>query len=210
MLPFELVCPTTWWIEGELDPRALMTALADVHKRHEALHARYRRADPPVALIPPNPGMPQLRLLTDTTTEQDALDQLTEALQQPLDYTQGRNGRRPHPRKDHRPHPLRHRHPPHRLRRLVTRPPHPRPQPRLHGTDVRQGPRMGPARTHAAPVRTTSTPACATPPTSGPSGPTGASSCAGCPARARPPRRSLEQAPAWGPKAGHTSPSPPT
>ncbi|WP_405095195.1 non-ribosomal peptide synthetase [Micromonospora sp. NBC_01412] len=93
MSPLEVVNPITWWVEGELDPRALMTALADVHKRHEALHARYRRADPPVALIPPNPGMPQLRLLTDTTTEQDALDQLTEALQQPLDYTQGRNWR---------------------------------------------------------------------------------------------------------------------
>ncbi|WP_433348929.1 non-ribosomal peptide synthetase [Micromonospora sp. CA-111912] len=93
MSPLEVVNPVTWWIEGELDPRALMTALADVHKRHEALRARYRRADPPVAIIPPNPGMPQLRLLTDATTEQDALDQLTEALQQPLDYTQGRNWR---------------------------------------------------------------------------------------------------------------------
>ncbi|MFI1195382.1 condensation domain-containing protein, partial [Micromonospora sp. NPDC020750] len=92
-LPLDLVCPTTWWIEGELDPRALMTALADVHKRHEALRARYRRVDPPVAILPPNPGMPQLRLLTDATTEQNALDQLTEALQQPLDYTQGRNWR---------------------------------------------------------------------------------------------------------------------
>ncbi|WP_243640298.1 condensation domain-containing protein, partial [Micromonospora sp. MW-13] len=83
----------TWWIEGELDPRALMAALGDVHKRHESLRARYRRVDPPVAIIPPNTGMPQLRLLTDATTEQDALNQLTEALQQPLDYTQGRNWR---------------------------------------------------------------------------------------------------------------------
>ncbi|MFG3423344.1 amino acid adenylation domain-containing protein [Micromonospora sp. NPDC048063] len=92
-LPFELVCPTTWWIEGELDLRALMAALGDVHRRHEALHARYRRVDPPVAVIPPNPGMPQLRLLTDATSEQEALDQLAEAVQQPLDYTQGRNWR---------------------------------------------------------------------------------------------------------------------
>ncbi|MFG1780776.1 condensation domain-containing protein, partial [Micromonospora sp. NPDC049051] len=92
-LPFELVCPTTWWIEGDLDLRALMAAMGDVHRRHEALHARYRRTDPPVAIIPPNPGMPQLRLLTDATTEQDALDQLAEAVQQPLDYTQGRNWR---------------------------------------------------------------------------------------------------------------------
>ncbi|WP_431977884.1 phosphopantetheine-binding protein, partial [Micromonospora haikouensis] len=57
-LPFELVCPTTWWVEGELNLRALMAALGDVHRRHEALHARYRRVDPPVAIIPPNPGMP--------------------------------------------------------------------------------------------------------------------------------------------------------
>ncbi|MFG1780426.1 condensation domain-containing protein, partial [Micromonospora sp. NPDC049051] len=92
-LPFDLVCPTTWWIEGDLDLRALMAAMGDVHRRHEALHARYRRTDPPVAIIPPNPGMPQLRLLTDATTEQDALDQLADAVQQPLDYTQGRNWR---------------------------------------------------------------------------------------------------------------------
>ncbi|MFC8846837.1 MULTISPECIES: condensation domain-containing protein [unclassified Micromonospora] len=70
-----------------------MAALGDVHRRHEALHARYRRVDPPVAIIPPNPGMPQLLLLTDATTTQDALDQLADAVQQPLDYTQGRNWR---------------------------------------------------------------------------------------------------------------------
>ncbi|WP_326564156.1 amino acid adenylation domain-containing protein [Micromonospora peucetia] len=93
MSPLEVVVPVTWWIEGELDLRALMAALGDVHRRHEALHARYRRVDPPVALVPPNPGMPQLRLLTDATTEQEALDQLAEAVQQPLDYTQGRNWR---------------------------------------------------------------------------------------------------------------------
>ncbi|MDT0532195.1 amino acid adenylation domain-containing protein [Micromonospora sp. DSM 115977] len=92
-LPFDLVCPTTWWIEGNLDLRALMAALGDVHRRHEALYARYRRVDPPVAVVPPKPGMPQLRLLTDATSEQEALDQLAEAVQQPLDYTQGRNWR---------------------------------------------------------------------------------------------------------------------
>ncbi|SCG51082.1 condensation domain-containing protein, partial [Micromonospora halophytica] len=42
---------------------------------------------------PPNPGMPQLQLLTDAATEQEALDQLANAVQQPLDYTQGRNWR---------------------------------------------------------------------------------------------------------------------
>ncbi|MEV4482750.1 non-ribosomal peptide synthetase [Micromonospora coxensis] len=93
MSPLEVVVPVTWWIEGDLDLRALMAALGDVHRRHEALHARYRQVQPPVALVPPNPGMPQLQLLTDATTEQEALDQLATAVQQPLDYTQGRNWR---------------------------------------------------------------------------------------------------------------------
>ncbi|RQW99556.1 condensation domain-containing protein, partial [Micromonospora chalcea] len=93
MSPLEVVVPVTWWIEGELDLRALMAALGDLHHRHQALHARYRRTDPPTAIIPPNPGMPQLRLLADAATEHDALDQLAEAVQQPLDYTQGRNWR---------------------------------------------------------------------------------------------------------------------
>jgi amino acid adenylation domain-containing protein len=91
--PPEVVVPVTWWIEGDLDPRALMAALGDVHRRHQALYARYRRTDPPTALIPRNPGIPQLRLLADAATPQQALDQLAEAVQQPLDYTQGRNWR---------------------------------------------------------------------------------------------------------------------
>ncbi|MFG3716156.1 amino acid adenylation domain-containing protein, partial [Micromonospora sp. NPDC047730] len=93
MSPLEVINPVTWWIEGDLNLRALMAALGDVHQRHEALHAHYRRVNPPVAIIPANPGTPQLHLLTDATTEQDALDQLAEAVQQPLDYTQGRNWR---------------------------------------------------------------------------------------------------------------------
>ncbi|SCL14177.1 amino acid adenylation domain-containing protein [Micromonospora nigra] len=92
-LPFELVCPSTWWIEGDLDLRALMAALGDVHQRHEALHARYRRVDPPVALIPPNPGRPQVQLLADATSEHEAMNQLVATVQKPLDYTQGRNWR---------------------------------------------------------------------------------------------------------------------
>ncbi|MGK5520137.1 non-ribosomal peptide synthetase, partial [Micromonospora sp. URMC 107] len=36
MSPLEVVVPVTWWIEGELDLRALMAALGDVHRRHEA------------------------------------------------------------------------------------------------------------------------------------------------------------------------------
>ncbi|MGX1617018.1 non-ribosomal peptide synthetase, partial [Micromonospora chalcea] len=68
MSPLEVVVPVTWWIEGELDLRALMAALGDLHHRHQALHARYRRTDPPTAIIPPNPGMPQLRLLADAAT----------------------------------------------------------------------------------------------------------------------------------------------
>ncbi|SCL14175.1 amino acid adenylation domain-containing protein [Micromonospora nigra] len=93
MSPLEVVVPVTWWIEGDLDLRALMAALGDVHQRHEALHARYRRVDPPVALIPPNPGRPQVQLLADATSEHEAMNQLVATVQKPLDYTQGRNWR---------------------------------------------------------------------------------------------------------------------
>jgi amino acid adenylation domain-containing protein len=93
MSPLEVINPVTWWIEGELNLRALMEALGDVHKRHEALHAQYRRVNPPVAIIPANPGTPQLLLLNDADTAQQALDQLADAVQKPLDYTKGRNWR---------------------------------------------------------------------------------------------------------------------
>ena len=143
-----------------------MAALGDLHRRHEALHARYRRTDPPVAMIPPNPGMPQLRLLTDAATEQEALDQLAEAVQQPLDYTQGRNWRAALIRDKSTGRVLFGvRHPPHRLRRLVVRAAGAGPEPRLRGAVVGDDPESGRGpRRHCA-SRTTSTPACATPPT---------------------------------------------
>jgi len=87
----EMVCPITWWIEGDLNLGALIAALGDIHQRHQALHARYRRTNPPVALIPPNPGGPKIHLLNDSPTTGQALDAITDTIQQPLDYTQGRN-----------------------------------------------------------------------------------------------------------------------
>ncbi len=87
-------CVLAWWVRdgpdpAALDPAVLRAALSDVHCRHESLRARYRPGTPPVAVVPAEPGEPELCLLTGLPDEPAALDAATAATMQPLDFTAG-------------------------------------------------------------------------------------------------------------------------
>ena len=79
-----LVCPTTWWIEGDLDVPALVAALGDLHRRHQALYAHYRRTTPATGLVPADPGDPEAHLLPAAPDDAAALAALDEVAQRPL------------------------------------------------------------------------------------------------------------------------------
>ncbi len=91
------ICVTTWRVSGPLDEEALAAALNDIHHRHPSLHTRYLRTDPPAARIPDRIEPVEIRVLAagkhrgecgpDTVGTRHDLNQ---AIQEPLDITQGR------------------------------------------------------------------------------------------------------------------------
>jgi hypothetical protein len=80
------VCLAAWRVDGPLDHTALRAALTDLHHRHEALRARYRQSDPPVATVPDARGAADLTVLPDGAA---ARERLEAHLLRPLDITVG-------------------------------------------------------------------------------------------------------------------------
>jgi hypothetical protein len=85
----EVVCVLAWWLTGALDLDALRAALGDVHARHETLHCRYLRENPPVAVLPDGAGTPQVTVLgayADPAAAEEALERTVGA---PLAIAEG-------------------------------------------------------------------------------------------------------------------------
>lgn len=86
-----IVSHHVWWLEGELDPQALRLAAADVHRRHQALWARYVTSGPAVgfAMVPSDPGEPELHWLPEAGSDAAAVADLRPVLLAPLRIEDG-------------------------------------------------------------------------------------------------------------------------
>ena len=84
------LCTMAWWIDGTPDVDALSQAILDVHRRHQALHSRYLMDPGPTAVPSDDVAGPDLQLLPDEPTEDDALAALHAELYRPLSLAQGK------------------------------------------------------------------------------------------------------------------------
>ncbi|MEU9016673.1 amino acid adenylation domain-containing protein [Actinomadura sp. NPDC048394] len=84
------LCRMAWWIGGAVDTRALEAAVRDVHRRHESLHATYRGGPDATALLPDDPGEPELHHLPEAASPESAEKGLTEVLFRPLRVLEGK------------------------------------------------------------------------------------------------------------------------
>jgi acyl carrier protein len=89
-VPVPGVIELAWWFDGEIDDAALESAASDIHRRHEALHARYLAGpDLGLAELPADPGQAQFHRLAQEESDTAALDALLRTLQQPLRLGEG-------------------------------------------------------------------------------------------------------------------------
>ncbi|MFH8409696.1 amino acid adenylation domain-containing protein [Streptomyces sp. NPDC018019] len=86
------LCRVTWWIEGALDLDVLERAVGDVHRRHQALHARYliRDNETGYAVVPDDPGAAELIRLPDAPDGPAAVTAWLTAALRPLAVRDGR------------------------------------------------------------------------------------------------------------------------
>ncbi|MEU4216667.1 condensation domain-containing protein [Actinoplanes sp. NPDC026623] len=89
-VPMGLVVNNAWWFDGEIDDAALESAANDVHRRHQALRARYLPApDLGLAELPADPGQVLFHRLPPEDSDPAALDALLRTLRQPLRLGEG-------------------------------------------------------------------------------------------------------------------------
>lgn len=89
-VPTDIVAQLLWWFDGEIDDVALASAASDIHRRHQALHARYLAApDLGLAELPADPGQAQFHRLGEEDSDTVASDALRDTLRQPLRLGEG-------------------------------------------------------------------------------------------------------------------------
>ncbi|MGC4888449.1 condensation domain-containing protein [Micromonospora sp. DT227] len=89
-VPMDIVPRFAWWFDGQVDDVALAAAATDVHRRHQALHAKYLyEPDLGLAEVPADPGQARFQRLPEQDDDGAAGDALWEALEHPLHIDQG-------------------------------------------------------------------------------------------------------------------------
>ncbi|WP_167517446.1 condensation domain-containing protein [Micromonospora orduensis] len=90
-VPQKITVELAWWFDGEIDDVALERAANDVHRRHQALHARYL-SGPELGLaeVPADPGQVEFQRLGEEDTDKAAAETLRRALWVPLRVDEGR------------------------------------------------------------------------------------------------------------------------
>lgn len=89
-VPQKIVVEIAWWFDGEIDEPALQSAATDVHRRHQALHARYLSgAEVGLAEVPADPGRAEFHRLGRQDTDEAASELLWHTLRQPLSLADG-------------------------------------------------------------------------------------------------------------------------
>ncbi|MFG2695669.1 amino acid adenylation domain-containing protein [Kitasatospora sp. NPDC048407] len=81
---------SAWRLDGDLDPAALRAAAGDLHRRHQALHARYQARGRSVAVLPEQPGEAEFAQLPDADGATAAARALRAHLASPLSVGAGR------------------------------------------------------------------------------------------------------------------------
>jgi len=89
-VPMGIVVEVAWWFDGEIEVAALESAAGDVHRRHQALRARYLSGpDLGLAEVPIDPGQAEFHRLGQVDDEAAAIDVLQRTLRQPLRLGEG-------------------------------------------------------------------------------------------------------------------------
>jgi aryl carrier-like protein len=89
-VPTDIVVETAWWFDGEIDVDALEGAVSDIHRRHQALHARYLAGpDLGLAEVPADPGQAQFHRLGQEDSEATASDVFWRTMRQPFRLAEG-------------------------------------------------------------------------------------------------------------------------
>jgi acyl carrier protein len=90
-IPMGITMHMVWWLEGEIDDAALEMAASDLHRRHQALHARYLTGpDLGLAEVPADPGQADFRRLPQEDSDSGACDAILRTLDEPLPLSEGR------------------------------------------------------------------------------------------------------------------------
>lgn len=85
----EAHCLAAWVIDGPLDHAALNSAVTDVHRRHDALGSAYRLGRGRAFRLPVEAPAPEVVVLAECATVDEALASVRDALDAPLDPTAG-------------------------------------------------------------------------------------------------------------------------